>query len=64
MSRPSRCRCLAVAAGSIAGQRDPDEWYVCVKARELADLRAPRGTASRNSYYPALAEISRAATTP
>jgi len=56
--------CPAVAAGSIAGQRDPDEWYVCVKARELADLRAPRGTASRNFYYPALAEISRAATTP
>jgi len=57
---------------------------VCAEAPELADLRAPCGTASRNFYsscclgtlrrsrpnpggawgsFPALAEISRAATT-
>ena len=55
---------LALAAGSIAGQRDPDERYVCVNAREMDGLRAPRGTARRNFHCPALAEISRAATTP
>jgi hypothetical protein len=42
--------------GSILEQCDPDEWYVCVEVRELAVLRdgrrAPRGTASRNLYYP------------
>ena len=42
--------------GSILGQCGPDEWSVCVEVRELAVLRdgrrAPRGTASRNLYYP------------
>ncbi len=42
--------------GSILRQCGPDEWYVCVEVRELAVLRdgrrAPRGTASRNPYYP------------
>jgi hypothetical protein len=42
--------------GSILEQCGPDEWYVCVEVRELAVLRdgrrAPRGTASRNLYYP------------
>jgi hypothetical protein len=42
--------------GSIVEQCGPDEWYVCVEVRELAVLRdgrrAPRGTASRNLYYP------------
>ncbi len=43
--------------GSIAEQCGPDQWYVCVEVRELAVLyadgrRAPRGTASRNLYYP------------
>jgi hypothetical protein len=41
---------------SIVEQCGPDEWYVCVEVRELAVLRdgrrAPRGTASRNLYYP------------
>jgi hypothetical protein len=37
--------------GSIAGQRDPDEWYVYAEAPELADLRAPCGAAGRNFYY-------------
>ncbi len=42
--------------GSIVEQCGPDEWYVCVEVRELAVLhdgrRAPRGTASRDLYYP------------
>src|ERR1035441_4177712 len=42
--------------GTIVEQCGPDEWYVCVEVRELAVLRdgrrAPRGTASRNLYYP------------
>jgi hypothetical protein len=42
--------------GTILEQCGPDEWYVCVEVRELAVLRdgrrAPRGTASRNLYYP------------
>ena len=42
--------------GSIVEQCGPDEWYVCVEVRDLAVLRdgrrAPRGTASRNLYYP------------
>ena len=42
--------------GTIVTQCGPDEWYVCVEVRELAVLRdgrrAPRGTASRNLYYP------------
>ena len=42
--------------GTIVRQCGPDEWYVCVEVRELAVLRdgrrAPRGTASRNLYYP------------
>ena len=41
---------------TIVGQCGPQEWYVCVEVRELAVLRdgrrAPRGTASRNLYYP------------
>jgi len=42
--------------GSIVEQCGPDEWYVCIEVRDLAVLhdgrRAPRGTASRNLYYP------------
>ena len=42
--------------GAIAEQCGPDEWYVCVRVRELAVLRdgarAPRRTASRNLYSP------------
>ncbi len=42
--------------GSIVEQCGPDEWYVCVEVRDLAVLRdgrrVPRGTASRNLYYP------------
>src|SRR5271165_5610784 len=42
--------------GTIVEQCGPDEWYVCVEARELAVLRdgrrAPRGAASRNLCYP------------
>jgi hypothetical protein len=42
--------------GTILEQCGPDEWYVCVEVRELAVLqdgmRAPRGSASRNLYYP------------
>jgi hypothetical protein len=41
---------------SILSQCGPDEWHVCVHARELALLRdgrrPPRRTASRNLYYP------------
>ena len=37
-------------------QCGPDEWLVCVEDRGVAVLRdgspAPRGTASRNLYYP------------
>jgi hypothetical protein len=43
-------------AGTIVEQCGPDEWYVCIEVRELAALRdgqpAPRGTGSRNLYYP------------
>lgn len=38
--------------GTIAEQCGPDRWYVCVEVRELAVLRAPRGTAGRNLCYP------------
>ena len=42
--------------GTIVKQCGPDEWYVCIEVREMAVLRdgrrAPRGTASRNLYYP------------
>jgi hypothetical protein len=42
--------------GTIVEQCGPDERYVCVEVRDLAVLRdgrrAPRGTASRNLYYP------------
>jgi hypothetical protein len=42
--------------GTFVEQCGPEEWYVCVEVRELAVLRdgrrAPRGTASRNLYYP------------
>ena len=42
--------------GTIVEQCGPDEWYVCIEVRELAELGdgrcAPRGTASRNLYYP------------
>ena len=42
--------------GSIVEQCGPDEWRVCVQDRDVAVLRdsrpAPKGTASRNLYYP------------
>jgi hypothetical protein len=42
--------------GTTVEQCGPDEWYVRVEVRELAVLRdgrrAPRGTASRDLYYP------------
>ena len=42
--------------GTITEQCGPDEWQVCVEDRAVAVLRdgrpAPRGTASRNLYYP------------
>jgi hypothetical protein len=42
--------------GSILSQCGPDEWKVCVEARELAMLDdgqpAPRGTAPEDLYYP------------
>ena len=42
--------------GTNVEQCGPDEWYVCLDVRDLAVLRdgrrAPRGTASRNLYYP------------
>jgi hypothetical protein len=42
--------------GSIVEQCGPDEWRVCVEDRGVAVLRdgrrAPKGTASRNLYYP------------
>jgi hypothetical protein len=42
--------------GTIIEQCGLDEWYVCIEVHELAVLRdrrrAPRGTASRNLYYP------------
>ena len=52
-----RPRAVAVAAwNDCREQCGPEEWYVCVEVREMAVLRdgrrAPRGTASRNLYYP------------
>lgn len=42
--------------GSVASQCGPDEWYVCVEARELATLDdggpAPDGTADEDLFYP------------
>jgi hypothetical protein len=42
--------------GTIERQCGPDEWLVCVEDRGVAVFqdgrRAPRGTASRNLYYP------------
>ena len=42
--------------GSILSQCGPDEWYVCVEARELAMLAdgrpAPRRDSGRNLFYP------------
>jgi hypothetical protein len=42
--------------GSILSQCGPDEWYVCVEARELAMLGdggpAPAATAAGDLYYP------------
>ena len=42
--------------GTIVEQCGPDEWRVCVEDRDVAVLRdgrrAPKGTASRNLYYP------------
>ena len=42
--------------GSILGQCGPDEWHVCVEARELAMLDdgrpAPAGTADGELRYP------------
>ena len=47
---------MAVAAWGNRRTVRAGEWYVCVEVRELAVLRdgrrAPRGTASRNLYYP------------
>ncbi len=41
--------------GSILSQCGPDEWYVCVEARELAMLGdgspAPVGTADEDLFY-------------
>jgi hypothetical protein len=41
---------------SILRQCGPDEWYVCIEVRDLAVLRdgrrPPRGTASKNLYFP------------
>ncbi len=40
--------------GSILGQCGPDEWYVCIEARELATLDdggpAPDGTADEDLF--------------
>jgi hypothetical protein len=42
--------------GAIVSQCGPDEWYVCVEAREPAMLNdgrpAPAGTAAEDPYYP------------
>ena len=42
--------------GSIIEQGAPDEWYVCVEARELATLKdgrpAPTGTAGDDLFFP------------
>ena len=42
--------------GTILSQCGPDEWYVCVEARELARLDdgspAPAGTADEDLFYP------------
>jgi hypothetical protein len=42
--------------GSIIEQGAPDEWYVCVEARELATLEdgrpAPDGTADDDLLFP------------
>jgi hypothetical protein len=42
--------------GSIVGQGGPDEWLVCVEARDLASLDdgrpAPAGTAEGDLFYP------------
>ena len=42
--------------GSILGQCRPDEWHVCVEARELAMLDdgspTPSSTAPEDQYYP------------
>ena len=42
--------------GSILGQCGPDEWHVCVEARELATLDdgspAPAGTAYEDLFSP------------
>ena len=43
--------------GSIVSQCGPDEWHVCVEARELATLDdgspAPAEAADEGLYYPA-----------
>jgi hypothetical protein len=42
--------------GSILSQCGPDEWHVCVEARELATLEdgspAPAGTADEDLFFP------------
>ena len=47
---------VAVAAGINCKQCGPDEWRVCVEARELAMLDdgspAPTGTADEDLFYP------------
>jgi hypothetical protein len=42
--------------GSILGQCGPDEWHLCMEARELATLDdggpAPDGAADEDLFYP------------
>jgi len=42
--------------GSILSQCGPDEWHICVEARELATLDdgspAPTGTADEDLFFP------------
>jgi hypothetical protein len=42
--------------GSILSQCGPDEWHVCVEARELATLddgsQAPAGSVDEDQFYP------------
>jgi hypothetical protein len=48
--------CWPWLAGSIVHQGGPDEWLVCVLARELGELEdgrsAPAGTAEDDVFYP------------
>jgi hypothetical protein len=42
--------------GTILSQCGPDEWHICVRARELATLEdgspAPAGTADEDLFFP------------